>query len=105
MRIAEFMENNIGNVFDAVIIDINSTQVKVRTQEGFYGIISINDLPNDNYHYDSVHNKLVGNNNIYTIGSSLKIKVKEASKKARIVKFTSESKQLKNNIQKTKKRK
>lgn len=105
MRIAEFMENNIGNVFDSVIIDINSTQVKVRTQEGFCGIISINDLPDDNYNYDSVHNKLIGNNNVYTIGSQLKIKVKEASKKARIVKFTSESKQLKNNIQKTKKRK
>lgn len=105
MRIAEFMENNIGNVFDSVIIDINPAQVKVRTQEGFSGIISINDLPDDTYNYDGVHNKLIGNNNIYTIGSPLKIKVKEASKKARIVKFTSESKELKNNIQKTKKRK
>lgn len=107
MRMAEFMENNIGNIFDGLIIDINPTQIKVRTKEGFCGTININDLTDDTYYYDNVNKKLIGknSNNIYTIGSPLRIKVKEASKKTRTIKFTSENKELKNNIQKTKKRK
>lgn len=97
MRISEYMENNIGKTFDGYISSISSSSVSVRTVEGFSGIISLDDLGDKHLCFNPNLNRLYSTTSgkIYTIGSPIKIKVKEASKKARIVRFIGEDKILK----------
>lgn len=102
MRMAEFMENNIGNCYDGIITFVCASYLKVKTKEGFNGTINIKDLPNDNYKFQESTNTLIGENtnNIYKIGIPIKIVVKESSKKYRTIKFSADIKSM----QKTKKR-
>ena len=102
MRMAEFMENNIGKNFEGVITYVCASYLKVKTKEGFSGIISVRDLSDDDYKYNKNSNSLTGENTsvTYMIGMPIKVIVKESSKKYRTIKFTTEKKQ----IQKIKKR-
>lgn len=97
MRMAEYMENNIGETFEGIISDIGNTYIKVKTNEGFVGKISVDELGDEPFEYNQAHNKLIGKTTgkIYMIGSPLTIKVKEASKKARTVKFVTENEPVK----------
>lgn len=89
MRIAEYLEHNIGKEFEGVITYITKEQLKVKTSEGFSGNISIKDLQGDKYKYSQKENCIAGTNNkeTYYIGSPILISVLYASKKNRNVKF------------------
>lgn len=97
MRMAEFMENNIGKSFDGIVTYVCASYLSVKTKEGFKGIISVRNLPTDNYKYNKNNNSLTGENtNItYMIGTPINVIVKESSKKARTIKFTTEKKEMK----------
>ena len=93
MRIAEYLENNIGALFDAYIIDITSCHIKIKTSEGFYGNINIHDLKDDIYEYDKKTSIMKGKKSgkIYSIGMNIKVVVTEASKTTNVVKFTTQN--------------
>lgn len=105
MRIAEFLENNIGKCFEGIIVSLDSSCVKVKTKEGFTGTISIKDLPGNQYKYDASSYTLTEKHmgQTYSLGSPMEIKVKEASKRNRTVKFTTKNQPIKDSV-KTKRR-
>lgn len=104
MRIAEYMENNIGKVFNAYITSVSQSGITIRTEEGFSGSISIKDLDDETLYYDPINTRLYSSNKDYLLGMPIKIKVKDANKKTRTVNFVSYEKSIKKDSQKTKKR-
>ena len=89
MLMAEHMENHVGEEYEANIIDIGNTYILVRTSDLIKGKINLSDLPEDYYYYDYDKKAIVGKNTKkkYQIGNKLRVIVKEASKKTRIINF------------------
>lgn len=89
MRVAEYMENNIGKKFNAIITNVSQNSLKVKTSEGFSGTISLCDLKEDHFKYDGKSNRLIGTQNgvTYIVGQEIEVIVKNASKHGRVVKF------------------
>lgn len=98
MRMAEYMENHIGEEFDGIITYIGSRYINVRTSCGIIGVINYSNLYDDDYVYYFEENKIVGKNtgNSYTLGSPITFTVMDASKKNRTINFmTGKKKDLK----------
>lgn len=90
MRIAEYLENNIGKTFEGYILNITSTYIKVKTKEGFTGNINIEELKDDTYTFDNKTNSVKSENKniIYKIGNPIDIVVTKANKSTKTVMFT-----------------
>lgn len=90
MRIAEYLQHNIGKEFDAIVVNIDSNTLTIRTNEGFSGKLCISDFKDDHYKYNPNTNTLIGkeHNKVYTLGTPIKVIVKDASKQNQTVKFT-----------------
>jgi len=108
MRMAEYLQHNIGKEFAAVVVGIDSSTLTIKTNEGFSGKININELKDDHYKYNHQTNTLIGkeHNKVYTLGTTINVIVKDASKQNQTVKFTISdnlNKVVNNSLVKTKK--
>ena len=89
MKMAEYMENHIGEIYDGVISGVESFGFFVELDNLVEGLVHINSLKGDYYNYVEELLCLIGQNTKkrYTIGDKVKIKVVGASKEARTIDF------------------
>ena len=88
MKMAEYMENKIGNIYSGVITSITNYGFYVMLDNLVEGLVHIKNMP-DFFEYDDIHLCLVGNysKDVYNIGDKVKVRVIGASKKLRQIDF------------------
>ncbi len=89
-KMVEFMEDKVGNVYDAHISGITSYGVYAEIDENHCeGMISIHDLDDDYYEFDERNYMLVGrrHHHRYQLGDSIKIQVAKANIEKRQLDF------------------
>ncbi|MBQ7453270.1 MAG: ribonuclease R [Clostridia bacterium] len=74
-KMAEFMSNKIGEVFDAIVSGVSEAGVFVRLDNTVEGLIYKEFLPADNYIYDESRFALVGKKRSFRIGEKIKVKL------------------------------
>ena len=89
MKMAEYMEDKIGEQYDAIVSSITSFGMFVELENTIEGLIRFENMDDDYYIYDEEHNKLIGEKKKkeYKIGDKVKVEVVEASKMLRRVSF------------------
>ena len=89
MKMAEYMEQHIGEEFDGVISGVESFGMFIELDNLIEGLVHINSLKGDYYTYVEELMCLIGQNTKvrYTIGDKVHIKVVAASKEARTIDF------------------
>ena len=89
MKMAEYMEDKIGEQYDAIISSITSFGMFVELENTIEGLVRFENMDDDYYIYDEEHNKLIGEKKKkeYKIGDKIKVEVVEASKILRRVSF------------------
>ena len=82
MFMADYMEDHIGDEYDAIVSGVQSFGLFVQLKNRVEGLLKIENMPNDIYVYDENNNTLIGKNSnkIYRIGSSVHVKCIGASK-------------------------
>ena len=88
MRVAEYMENNIGKTFDAIITSINKNGISVRLDEGIMAVVDLCDIGAGDYKRIDVKT-ISGSGKSYMIGDTISVTVKDASKKNKTIKLVS----------------
>lgn len=88
-KIAEYMEDKIGKVYEAIISTVTSFGIFVTLDNCVEGLIPINSLHDDYYNFDQDKMILVGktNNRIFTLGQKVKVKLVSVDKKTRKIDF------------------
>ena len=74
----EYMQDKVGEVFDGLIVSVNSFGLFVQLNEIYIdGLIHITALDNDYYHFDPVGHRLTGERGgqVYRLGDSLTVQV------------------------------
>ncbi len=91
MKMAEYMENHIGETYPGTISGIASFGIFVMLENGIEGMIRLETFPEKMY-YDSEKEMLIGlrTKRIFTIGTKLNVKVVKASKELRQIDFEEE---------------
>lgn len=90
MKMAEYMQDHIGEVYDGVISGVQAFGVFVTILEnGVEGLVKTSDLGEDNFIFHDKEFALVGQNSKrkYCFGDKIKIQVIRASKELRIIDF------------------
>ena len=89
MKMAEYMENHIGEEFDGVISGVENFGFFVELDNLIEGLVHVNSLKGDYFNYVPELLCLIGQNTKkrYTIGDKVHIKVVGASKGARTIDF------------------
>jgi len=79
---AEYMENYIGEVFDATISNVTSFGMFAALENTTEGLIRFSDLTDDYYVYDETKRQIIGERTgkIYKPGDAVKIQVMRADK-------------------------
>ena len=95
MKMAEYMEDHIGETFDGMISSIMSFGMFVELPNLIEGLIKIDDLNDDHYTFDESTITLRGKNNKrgYRLGDQVKVIVKSANKEARTIDFVLDTKE------------
>ena len=88
MKAAEYMENKVGNVYNAVISSVTSFGLFVMLDNTIEGLVHIKNLP-DYYVYDEKLGTLTGNYSkvVYNIGDKITVRLIGASKEKRQIDF------------------
>ena len=86
---AEFMENKVGEEFDAIVSSITPFGMFAELENTVEGLIRFEDMGGEYYIYDEEHKQLIGGrtNRVFKIGDKVKIRVIKASKIARQIDF------------------
>ncbi len=89
LKKAEYMENRIGEKYQAIVSSVTSFGIFVELDNTIEGLIRFEDLGDEYFIYDEEKRRLIGEktNKIYQIGDKVKIKVKKASKQLRQIDF------------------
>lgn len=89
MKMAEYMENHIGEEFDGVISGVENFGFFVELDNLIEGLVHVNSLKGDYFNYVPELLCLIGQNTKkrYTIGDKVHIKVVGASKETRTIDF------------------
>ena len=89
MKMAEYMENHIGEEYDGIISGVENFGFFVELDNLIEGLVHINTLKGDYYNYVEELMCLIGQNTKkrYTIGDVVHVKVVAASKEARTIDF------------------
>lgn len=89
LKMAEYMENHIGEYFNGKIIDINNNGLIVETTDNITGHVNFSSIKGDFYVFDSDRYIMIGkrSKNVYRIGDYIRIKVISASREFRNVEF------------------
>ena len=88
MKMAEYMEQHIGEEFEGMISTVTSFGMFVELDNLVEGLVPIKDM-NDFFHYDEERMTLTGERSHikYTIGERLVVKVVRASKEEKFIDF------------------
>lgn len=86
---AEFMEDKIGEEFEAIISSITSFGMFAELENTVEGLIRFENMGNEYYIYDEDRKQLIGEhtNRVFKIGDKIKIRVISASKMLRQIDF------------------
>ena len=89
MKKAEYMESQIGEIFEGVISGVTDWGLYVELPNTVEGLVHVNSLMDDYYVYDSVHYTLTGERKkrSFAIGQKVKVRVAQADARARTVDF------------------
>lgn len=89
MKMAEFMEDHIGEIYEGVISTVTNFGFFVELPNMVEGLVHVNNLKGDYYNYIPERLALIGNNTKkeYRIGDKITIKVIGASKEAAMIDF------------------
>ena len=89
MKKAEYMENHIGEEFDAVISGVHEFGIFVELPNTVEGLVKIEDLPKGGYAYNEKLLSLISKNTKkrYTFGDSVRVKVIAANKETAMIDF------------------
>ncbi len=89
MKIAEYMENHIGEEYDGMINTVLNFGMFVELPNMIEGLVKIDSLKDDRYLYDESTFSIVGQSSKkrYRLGDKVKVKVVAASKEAKTVDF------------------
>jgi ribonuclease R len=82
MFMADYMEDHIGDEYDAIVSGIQSFGLFVQLPNRVEGLLKLENMPNDIYVYDEATNTMMGKNSkkTYRIGSFIHVKCIGASK-------------------------
>lgn len=88
MKMAEYMENHIGEEFNGMISSVTSFGMFVELDNLVEGLVSLRDMP-DFFVYDEERMTLTGEKSHvkYTIGDKVRVKVVRASKEDKTIDF------------------
>lgn len=76
---AYYMQSHIGEEFDAVVCSVTKYGVYVQLENSIEGLVSIADLPDDNYEYIEEELTLKGGRSSFCIGRKLRVKLANAN--------------------------
>lgn len=105
MKMAEYMQDHIGEEFEGIIIGIGEPGFAVELPNLIQGFVAANSLVDDNYIYNVEKLSFIGktSNHKYSLGDTVTIKVKNASKEAKTIDFEIACSLYKKNIKVRKK--
>lgn len=89
MKMAEYMESHIGEIYDGIISTVTNFGLFVELENLVEGLVPIKSIKGDYYNYIPEKLSLIGNNTkkTYRIGDPVKIKVVAASKITAMIDF------------------
>ena len=89
MKMAEYMENHIGDVYEGMISSIMNFGMFVELDNMIEGLVHISEIKGDYYIFDENTKTLKGQKKgkIYSLGQKIKVVVTNASKKESIIDF------------------
>lgn len=89
MKMAEYMENHIGEEYTGMISSITNFGMFIELDNLVEGLVHLNTMKDDFYHYDDYMNMLRGEKTgkLYKLGDIVKIKVINAYKEEKTVDF------------------
>ena len=88
MKMAQYMENHIGEEFEGMISSITNFGMFVELDNLIEGLVPLRDM-NDFFHFDEEHMMLIGEKSHikYTIGERIVVRVVKASKEEKTIDF------------------
>ena len=92
LKMAEYMEDHIGEVFEAKVVSCNPYGLVVVLNNNIKGYVAFKDILDGFYTYGDQSHQLINKSDHtknYKIGDKIYVMVKEASKEARVVNFYS----------------
>ncbi len=77
VKIVEYLERDIGTIFDGVITQVSTFGVRVRLECSASGLISLDDLGDEYFSYDAQRHVLTGVDTgcTYRLGQSMKVRL------------------------------
>lgn len=89
MKMAEYMESHIGEIYEGVISSVTSFGFFVELPNLIEGLVHVNSLKGDYFHYVPELLSLIGNSTkkTYRIGDKVKVKCVGASKERAMIDF------------------
>lgn len=89
MLMAKYMEDKVGEEFNAIITDVNKHCMIVRTDKFITGKIKLDNMLDDKYYYDYDKKAIIGRNTKkkYQLGNKVVVLLKDASKNTRTINF------------------
>ena len=100
MKMAEYMENHIGEEFEGTISSVTNFGMFITLPNTIEGLVRVGDLKDDYYEYKDTLMSLVGKHNhkMYRLGDKVKIKCTNASKNKKEIDFIISSKNNNNTV-------
>ena len=100
MKMAQYMENHVGEVFIGTISSVTNFGIFVTLDNTIEGLVRLTDMKDDYYDYDSNHMCLIGRHTkqTYRLGDKVKVKCINASKQKKEIDFIIPSKNNKNMV-------
>lgn len=89
IKMAEYMQDKIGNEYDGIVSSITSFGMFVELENTVEGLIRFDDLGDEYFIYDEDRKTLLGEQTktIYKIGDKIKVRVTRADKQTRQIDF------------------
>ncbi|WP_329957510.1 ribonuclease R [Novisyntrophococcus fermenticellae] len=80
MKMAEYMYDHIDEVYEGTVSGVTGWGLYVELPNTIEGLVHVNALMDDYYHFDEENYRLVGNDtgNVYRLGDKVKVRVAEA---------------------------
>ena len=101
IKMAEYMQDKIGNEYDGIVSSITSFGMFVELENTVEGLVRFSDLGNEYFIYDEERKTLLGEQTktMYKIGDKIKIRVTRADKITRQIDFEKVEEQEENEKQ------
>lgn len=89
MKMAQFMENKIGETFEGIISGVTNFGIFVKLPNTIEGLVHVSHLTDDYYHYDERQYAMIGERtgNVFRIGDIIEVRCIGANAEERSVDF------------------